>query len=126
MTKEQKAMETNLSRLSHVDGEGLCTKLSTDYHSLSVRISESVRLWDGYVTSHSSLEDSVVAYHSWLDKQSFKSSPPTSQESCQHALSMLKVMTYIKFVSVCKPMFEQRYIFVPSITKFDISALCAR
>ena len=101
MTKEQKAIETNLSRLSHVDGEGLCTKLSTDYHSLSVRISESVRLWDGYVTSHSSLEDSVVAYHSWLDKQSFKSSPPTSQESCQHALSMLQVRTYFILCILC-------------------------
>ena len=101
MTKEQKAIETNLSRLSHVDGEGLCTKLSTDYHSLSVRISESVKLWDGYVTSHSSLEDSVVAYHSWLDKQNFKSSPPTSQESCQHALSMLQVRTYFILCILC-------------------------
>ena len=91
VNKEMTLAEVQLSKLTHVDGEGRITQLITDYHGFSVRVSESITLWDQYVSVHSSFDDDIVAFNSWLARQSFKTTPPTSLENCQQTLSQLQV-----------------------------------
>lgn len=91
-----KAVEGYQTKLSHVDVEDLTSKLLSEFEATSIRLREAVTVWDGYITSHSELEDSLLGFSNWLNKQSIKAQPPSSMETCQQNLQILQVSIVLR------------------------------